>query len=105
MLDEIFSENGQGIIYMWSIPIHAIVILGEMIYSHFNREKLYETKDVLSNVYLAILNYGLDLLMKGVSMAVMFFFIITVYSLGNLMFGILSQFLFYRILLIMFCIM
>lgn len=74
MVDEIFTENGQGIIYMWSIPIHCIVILGEMIYSHFNKEKLYETKDVLSNVYLAVLNYGLDLLMKGFSMAVMFFF-------------------------------
>ena len=74
MLKEIFSENGQGIIYMWSIPIHAVVILGEMVYSHFNKEKLYETRDVLSNVYLAVLNYGLDLLMKGVSMAVMFFF-------------------------------
>lgn len=71
---EIFSENGQGIIYMWSIPVHTVVILGEMLYSHFNKEKLYETRDVLSNIYLAILNYGLDLLMKGVSMAVMFFF-------------------------------
>lgn len=74
MMKEIFSENGQGIIYMWSIPVHTVVILGEMLYSHFNKEKLYETRDVLSNIYLAILNYGLDLLMKGVSMAVMFFF-------------------------------
>lgn len=73
-MKEIFSENGQGIIYMWSIPVHTVVILGEMLYSHFNKEKLYETRDVLSNIYLAILNYGLDLLMKGVSMAVMFFF-------------------------------
>lgn len=73
-MKEIFSENGQGIIYMWSIPLHTVVILGEMLYSHFNKEKLYETRDVLSNIYLAILNYGLDLLMKGVSMAVMFFF-------------------------------
>ena len=74
MMKEIFSENGQGIIYLWSIPVHTVVILGEMLYSHFNKEKLYETRDVLSNIYLAILNYGLDLLMKGVSMAVMFFF-------------------------------
>ena len=45
-----------------------------MIYSHFNKEKLYETKDTITNVYLALLNYGLDLLMKAFAMGVMFFF-------------------------------
>lgn len=71
---DFFTKNGQDLIYMWSIPVHATVILGEMLYSHFNKAHLYKTKDVANNVYLALCNYGLDLLMKGVSMGVMFFF-------------------------------
>ncbi len=72
--NNLFTENGQGVVYTWAAPIHLTVILGEMIYSHFNKEKLYETKDTITNVYLALLNYGLDLLMKAFAMGVMFFF-------------------------------
>lgn len=71
---DFFDENSQELIYLWSIPIHVTVILAEMLYSHFNKAELYKTKDVLSNTYLALCNYGLDFLMKGISMAVMFFF-------------------------------
>lgn len=72
--NNLFTENGQGVVYTWAAPIHLTVILGEMIYSHFNKKKLYETKDTITNVYLALLNYGLDLLMKAFAMGVMFFF-------------------------------
>lgn len=71
---DFFNENSQELVYIWSVPILAMFILAEMIYSHFNKAELYKTKDVISNIYLALCNYGLDFLMKGISMAVMFFF-------------------------------
>lgn len=73
-MTDFFNENSQELVYIWSVPILATVILAEMAYSHFNKAELYKTKDVISNIYLALCNYGLDFLMKGVSMAVMFFF-------------------------------
>ena len=72
--NSIFTENGQGIVYSWAVPIHATVILAEMTYSHFNKEKLYTIKDTATNVYLALCNYGLDILMKAFAMLVMFYF-------------------------------
>jgi hypothetical protein len=33
-------------VYAWAIPVHATVILAEMIYSHVSEAKLYDKKDV-----------------------------------------------------------
>ena len=68
------DENGLESVYSWAIPVHAAVILAEMIYSHVSEAKLYDKKDVATSVYLALMNFGLDLLMKGFAMFVMFFF-------------------------------
>ncbi len=73
-MDYFFGENGLENVYVWAIPLHAIVIFAEMIYSHFSEVKLYSGKDVATSIYLALLNFGLDLVMKVVAMGVMFFF-------------------------------
>lgn len=70
----LFSANGQSIVYSWAIPVHAAIILSEMIYSRINHLKLYKTKDTIANVYLALSQFGIDLLMKAFAMGVMFFF-------------------------------
>lgn len=64
----------QEFIYMLSVPIHGSAILFEMIYAHFFKKRLYTVGDTATNVYMAFLNFGLDLLMKGISFAVMLFF-------------------------------
>ena len=69
-----FGEDGLENVYSWAIPLHATVILAEMIYSHFADAKLYDKKDVATSVFLALLNFSLDLLMKAFAMGVMFFF-------------------------------
>jgi sterol desaturase/sphingolipid hydroxylase (fatty acid hydroxylase superfamily) len=74
MMDYFMDENGLESVYSWAIPVHATVILAEMIYSHVSEAKLYDKKDVATNVYLALMNFGLDLLMKAFAMGVMFFF-------------------------------
>ncbi|MBC7556767.1 MAG: sterol desaturase family protein [Chryseobacterium sp.] len=68
------GEDGLQNIYMWAIPLHATVILSEMIYSHISESKLYSGKDLATNIYLALVNFSLDLAMKVVAMGVMFFF-------------------------------
>ncbi|UKB85543.1 sterol desaturase family protein [Chryseobacterium sp. MEBOG06] len=70
----IFKSDGPDIVYTWTIPLFAVIIFIEMAYSHFNKEKIYETKDVATNVLFALLNYSLDIIMKGFSMFVMMFF-------------------------------
>lgn len=72
-MDFIYENALEGV-YKWAIPLHATVILAEMIYSHASRLHLYTGKDLITNIYLALLNFSLDLLMKGVAMGVMFYF-------------------------------
>lgn len=69
-----FKTEGPDVVYTWTIPVFAAIIFLEMAYSHFNKEKIYETKDVATNVLFALLNYGLDIIMKGFSLFVMMFF-------------------------------
>ncbi|SFH91689.1 sterol desaturase family protein [Halpernia frigidisoli] len=68
------GEDGLQNVYTWAIPFHATVILGEMIYSHVSESKLYNNKDIVQNIFLALGNFSIDLAMKVVTMAVMFFF-------------------------------
>ncbi|WEK71374.1 MAG: sterol desaturase family protein [Candidatus Chryseobacterium colombiense] len=74
MMDYFMSENGLESVYAWAVPVHAAVILAEMIYSSVAQAHLYSRKDLLTNIYLALMNFGLDLVMKAFAMGVMFFF-------------------------------
>lgn len=74
MIDFFTGEDGLESVYAWSIPILVTVILAEMIYSHISEAKLYNRKDTATSVCFALMNFGLDLVMKVFAMAVMFFF-------------------------------
>lgn len=63
----------QDVLYMWSIPFFGTVIVLEMIVSYFVHQHNYSTKDTATNVYFALLNFGLDILMKTFSFLVMGF--------------------------------
>lgn len=73
-MDFFMGEDGLESVYAWSIPILVTVILAEMIYSQYSEAKLYNGKDVATSVCLAVMNFGLDLVMKVFAMTVMFFF-------------------------------
>ncbi|MEY4937365.1 MAG: hypothetical protein RIS64_3724 [Bacteroidota bacterium] len=47
-----------------SIPFYAIVILAEILISNAQGKQWYSVKDTLYNVYLTLLNAGLDFLMR-----------------------------------------
>ncbi len=62
------------ILILTTTPIYAIVIGLEMFYSHKHHKGLYSTKGTLSNVYLTILNMGLDVLMRVTCLNVLNYF-------------------------------
>ena len=60
-------EYSRETILLWtSLPIYVLVIGGEMLYSHFGNKKLYSVKGFFTNLYLTILNFSLDALMRFV---------------------------------------
>jgi sterol desaturase/sphingolipid hydroxylase (fatty acid hydroxylase superfamily) len=57
-----------------STPIYFIIIGVELLLSHLQHKKLYNTKDTISNVYLMLLNASIDLAFRLVYMAVLQYF-------------------------------
>ncbi|THF47670.1 sterol desaturase family protein [Flavobacterium supellecticarium] len=74
MLDHFFGEQAVANVYLYSAPLHILIILFEMFYSYSHKKHFYNTKDTLTNIYMACLNYGLDIIMKAFAIGVMFYF-------------------------------
>ncbi|WP_229809661.1 sterol desaturase family protein [Formosimonas limnophila] len=55
----------QEVLYTYSVPFFVAVILAEMFFSHRQSLNLYRQGDLLKNLYFALINIGLDLVMKG----------------------------------------
>lgn len=66
-----FKVLDQEVLYTYSIPFFVFFILAEMFYSYRRQLGLYQTGDVLNNIYFALLNIGLDMVMKGVAFFMM----------------------------------
>jgi sterol desaturase/sphingolipid hydroxylase (fatty acid hydroxylase superfamily) len=49
-----------------STPLYIIVIGLEVVLSHLYHHKSYSVKDTIQNVYLMLLNFGLDVLVRGI---------------------------------------
>jgi sterol desaturase/sphingolipid hydroxylase (fatty acid hydroxylase superfamily) len=59
----VFSEQ---LLYLISTPFYIVVIGLELLLSHLQHKKSYTWKDTLQNIYLMLLNSGLDLLVRGI---------------------------------------
>lgn len=68
------EEFRESLLVLISVPVYAIVIGGELLYSYFKNKKLYSTKGLLSNTYLTILNMGLDILVRTICLFVLTYF-------------------------------
>jgi sterol desaturase/sphingolipid hydroxylase (fatty acid hydroxylase superfamily) len=68
------NEFRETYLILITVPIYAIVIGAELLYSYFGNKKLYTTKGILSNVYLTLLNMGLDVLIRGICLLVLNYF-------------------------------
>jgi len=61
----------QDVLYLWSTPFFISIILIEIYFSYRNKAKNYDLKDTSTNVYFALINFSLDLLMKVISFGIM----------------------------------
>jgi sterol desaturase/sphingolipid hydroxylase (fatty acid hydroxylase superfamily) len=64
----------EELLLLITVPIYAIVIGAEIVYSYYKHKHYYTVKGVLANIYLTSLNMGLDLLIRGVCLAVLLYF-------------------------------
>lgn len=68
------QEFRESLLILISVPIYAIVIGAEILYSYFHHKYLYTTKGLFANIYLSALNFTLDILIRGVCLLVLNFF-------------------------------
>ena len=64
----------ETLLILFSTPYYLIIIGIEILLSNYRHKKLYTIKDTVSNVYLMLLNGGLDLLFRSVYVGVIFTF-------------------------------
>jgi sterol desaturase/sphingolipid hydroxylase (fatty acid hydroxylase superfamily) len=74
----------EQLLILISTPIYILIIGGELLLSHYQHKKAYTWKDTASNVYLMLLNGGLDLAVRSLYLVVLtYFFQRQVYSFTN----------------------
>ena len=64
----------EQILLTWSVPFMAFFIILEMAYSAWRERGSYQTRDTFHNLLFTSLNFGLDLAMRGASLAILSFF-------------------------------
>ncbi len=62
----------QWLIFI-STPIYMILIVGELILSHWQHKQKYTFKDTITNVYLMLLNAGIDVFFRVIYVNVFIF--------------------------------
>ena len=67
-------EFRESRVILISVPVYAVVIGAELLFSYFHHKKLYSTRGILHNIYFTTLNMGIDILLRGVCLLVLNYF-------------------------------
>jgi sterol desaturase/sphingolipid hydroxylase (fatty acid hydroxylase superfamily) len=81
---------------VFSIPLYAILIGAEILLSNYEHKKFYSLKETLQNVYLTLLNAGLDALLRWA-----FYVSVLAWSYNNHFFKIENAYLYWFLLFIL----
>lgn len=70
------SSSREQLLYLLSTPLYLIVIGAEILFSHLRQQASYTLKDTVQNIYLMLLNSGIDLLFRAIYIGIIlnFFF-------------------------------
>lgn len=68
------EHSRETLLILISTPIYAVVIGFELLYSFFKRRGWYSGQGLLQNIYLTVLNFGLDLLILATCLQVLNYF-------------------------------
>jgi sterol desaturase/sphingolipid hydroxylase (fatty acid hydroxylase superfamily) len=79
-----------------SIPLYTILIGAEILFSNWQHKKFYSLKETLQNVYLTLLNAGLDALLRWA-----FYVSVLLWSYNHLFFKIDNAFLYWFLLFLL----
>lgn len=79
-----------------SIPLYTILIGAEILFSNWQHKKFYTLKETLQNVYLTLLNAGLDALLRWA-----FYVSILMWSYNHHFFKIENNFLYWFLLFLL----
>ena len=71
MFESIKNLTLEQLIIITTTPLYSIVIVGEIILSNYQHRQFYTIKDTITNLYLMILNGGLDLLSRGITWGIL----------------------------------
>ncbi|MEO5782903.1 MAG: sterol desaturase family protein, partial [Ginsengibacter sp.] len=64
----------EQLLILISTPLYLIVIGVEILLSHLHLKKYYALKDTAMNVYLCLVNGGIDLLFRAVYVVILLWF-------------------------------
>src|SRR5438128_2217333 len=64
----------EQVLFLFTTPLYLVVIGIEIILSHLHLKKYYTLKDTLVNVYLCLMNGGIDLLFRAIYVVILFWF-------------------------------
>lgn len=63
----------EQLLLLIETPVYVVFILGEMLLGYIQHTRTYEVKDTAINLMCTSLNLGLDILMRGVTLAALVF--------------------------------
>jgi len=64
----------EQLLILFTTPLYILVIGIEVLLSHLHLKKYYSIKETLMNVYLCLLNGGIDLLFRAIYLVVLLWF-------------------------------
>ncbi len=66
----------EQLLYLFSTPLYIIVIGAELLLSHLHKQESYTWKNTWQNIYLMLINMGIDLLFRAIYIGIIltFFF-------------------------------
>ncbi len=74
IIETIKELTVEQIVIVLSTPLYAILIIGEILLSHLQHRSYYTFRETITNLYLMLLNGGLDLLTRGMTWGVLVWF-------------------------------
>ncbi len=78
------------------IPLYAIVIVTEILFSNWQHKNLYSFKETVKNVYVTLLNAGLDILLRSA-----FYIMVLLWCYSHAFYSIENVYLYWFLLFIL----
>src|ERR1700739_82022 len=69
-----FTDLREAILILFSAPVYALVIGAEIIFSNLHNHGVYSKKGFFQNLWLMLINMGIDILMRGVCLLLLDWF-------------------------------